>query len=87
MKYLLLGLSLLVLLTGCFSPPTPRFSDPDTQNYTLDFNPLSFEVIKIWNEKNPELNEIELDECNKGLRKSAYEWLVELHPCVPVKQE
>ncbi len=84
MKGTLIGICIiLILLSGCFEPGKPSFNAGQTAP-KLDFNPLSFEVLKLWNENNFTTQEVQLDYCNVAIRvleEGMYTWKVTLNRC------
>lgn len=79
MQKILIFLTIL-LLSGCLENGRPQFDLAD-QPAKLDFNPLSFEILKIWNKQNLTTQEVQLDSCNVAHRKDTYVWEVQLAPC------
>jgi len=67
------------LLSGCLSQPEPQFNLNAGEK--LDFNPLSFEVLKIWNRNNFTVQSVPLDACNTATRIDSYTWQVTLKNC------
>jgi len=77
MKILLL--LVIVLLLGCLNPPEPEFYLNAGEK--LDFNPLSFEALKLWNRTNFTTQEVQLDACNTAIRVDSYTWQVTVRNC------
>ena len=71
-------LIIMIFLLGC-ATQKPTFNLDQEQ--TLDFNPLSFVVIKEWNKFNSAVQEFALDGCNVATRIDAYTWSVHLKDC------
>ena len=68
-----------LLLSGCLTPPEAKFNLD--QSDKLDFNPLSFEALKLWNRTNLTTQEVQLDACNKAIRLGSYSWQISLKNC------
>ena len=68
----------MIFLLGC-ATQKPTFNLDQKQ--TLDFNPLSFVLIKEWNKFNSGVQEFVLDGCNVAKRIDAYTWSVNLKDC------
>lgn len=80
MKIGIILLAIILVFSGCLSPPDPRFQ-LDGTGEKLDFNPLSFEALKLWNRANFTTKEVQLDACNNARRLDTYEWCVTLKGC------
>ena len=79
MKRFFLISILVLLVSGCLSAPEPEFNLDGSQK--LDFNPLSFEALKLWNRSNLTTQEVQLDACNKAVRIDSYTWQITVSNC------
>jgi len=79
MKRFFLISILVLLVSGCLSAPEPRFNLDGTER--LDFNPISFEALKLWNRSNLTTQEVQLDACNKAVRIDSYTWQITVSNC------
>ena len=80
MNKIILVLLIGFLVSGCLSPPEPEFNLDGTEK--LDFNPLSFEALKLWNRANLTTQEFQIDACNTAIRlNDSYTWQVTLNNC------
>lgn len=85
MKTILLALLVgMVLFSGCIGEPRPKFDLEVSDTPKLDFNPLSFQVLKLWNENNLTTQSIQLDSCNTATRmldQGMTTWRITLDRC------
>lgn len=69
----------LLIVSGCLSSPEPQFNlDGSTK---IDFNPLSFEALKLWNRTNFTVQSMQLDACNVATRIDSYTWQITTKSC------
>lgn len=74
----------MIFFSGCFNPPKPRFDAGGETAPKLDFNPLSFEALKLWNENSFTTQIVQLDACNTASRildEGMYTWKITLNRC------
>lgn len=71
-------LIIMVFLLGC-ATQKPTFNLNEGEK--IDFNPLSFVVLKEWNKRNFTVQSFTLDGCNTAIRIDSFTWSVPLKDC------